>query len=135
MVEGPWSDDKAARRGGRLRADLEMFVDGSVVSIADDPYKKPKAAYMARVDPPRDEVFDIRSRDPKPGVRVLGCFADKDIFVALAWDFRENLGGPASREWRDFIERSKAEWRKLFNPYPPHKGATLHDYASNIILV
>lgn len=132
-VSGPWKPSEAHRMS-MLRADLDMFTEGKIISVAEDPYKKPKSTYMARVDPPGDQVWDIRSRDPKPGVRVLGCFGETDTFIALVWDYREPLNGPGSREWRDFIERCKAEWRKLFHPYQPHSGSTISDYVSQNFL-
>lgn len=135
MVMGPWSNKETEHRANRLRADFDMFIAGQVISVAQDPYKKKKNAYMSPLDPIADEVWEIRSRDPKPGIRVFGRFAEYDVFVALNWAHRDMLGGPKSREFRDERERCKAEWRKLFPSYAPHTGASPHDYASNIFLV
>ena len=135
VVIGPWNDKKFEDRAGRLRANLDMFTSGSVISVGTDPFKKKKTAYMSPLDPAIDKVWEIRSRDPKPGIRVFGQFSEKDIFVALTWGFRETLGGPGSRKWRDARERCKAEWRKLFSTYNPHTGNDPHEYVSNIILV
>ncbi len=99
------------------------------MTVAEDPYKKPRVTNMARADPIESEVFDIRCIDPKPGIRVLGCFADFDLFVALTWNVRENL--PDDKSWRDEIERCKAAWRRLFHPYLPFCGADLNAYLSN----
>ncbi len=132
---GPWEDTRHEYRCGRLRADLDMFTEGRLISVAQAAYKKPKATYMTRLQPLADEVWEIRSRDPKPGIRVFGRFAEKDVFVALTWELREPLLGPGSREWRDAREACKAEWRKLFPAYPALARDDLHDYASNIILV
>jgi hypothetical protein len=135
LILGPWASQEDEFRFGKLRADLDMFIDGSLLSVAQAPYKKPKTTYLARLDPMVEEVWEIRSRDPKPGIRVFGRFAEKDVFVALTWEFRDGLGGPASREWRDAREGCKAEWRKLFPTYPALGRDNLHDYASNIFLV
>ena len=86
--------------------------------------------WATRVDPISDRIWDIRSVDPSPGIRVLGGFAEKDTFVALEWDFRENLGGPKSKEWRDFIVRCSAHWRRLFGTYKPHEGEKTSDFLS-----
>ncbi len=83
---------------------------------------------MARLAPEEDHGFDIRYRDPKPGIRVLGNFALTDVFVALTWRFREDLD--TDKKWQDEINRAKAKWRELFFPYLPHHGATLNDYVS-----
>ena len=84
LLDGPWSTGGLARRANRLRADLEMFVRGQVLGISMTPYRH-KSAYMGLLDPPERGFWDIRSRDPKPALRVLGHFADVDLFVALVW--------------------------------------------------
>lgn len=124
-------DTEEGRRFGQLRGDLDRFTEGALISVADHPYRKDKKAYIARLDPPRDEAWDIRSVDPKPAIRVFGHFAMVDTFIALTWAWRRDLGGPGSKEWRDEIERCKAAWRQLFHPYPPYSGGSLHDYVSS----
>ena len=135
VVFGPWNDKEIESRAGRLRADLDMFTSGMVISVGENPFKKKKTAYMSPLDPTINEVWQIRSRDPKPGIRVFGQFSERDVFVSLTWGCRANLGGPGSREWRDTRERCKAEWRKLFPAYNPHTGNDPDEYISNIILV
>jgi hypothetical protein len=81
---GPWPNIIAAKRFGKLRADLEAFVKGEKVAVCLDPYVA-RNAYMGRLDQPNDEVWDVRSRDPKPALRVFGRFAERDVFVALTW--------------------------------------------------
>lgn len=135
-IDGPWNDSNEGYRFGRLRADLDAFIEGRLISIGKHPYKKNKKAYMSQLDPVVDEVWEIRSIDPKPGIRVFGSFSEKDTFVALTWLYRAPLMGPNSREWRDAREQCKAEWRNLFITYKPHTGADLeNDYASNAFLV
>ncbi len=134
VVSPPWSQSTEGFRLSQLRANLDAYTEGQTISMADDPFTKPKSTFMARTAPVVHEVWDIRSRDPKPGIRVLGCFAETDTFVALVWDYREALGGPNSKEWRDLIERCKAEWRNLFITYPPHQGSNINDYVSANVL-
>lgn len=121
---------EADYRSGRLLQDLELFLVGGMITVSEEPYKHPRPTYMARTDPVADEIWDIRSRDPKPGIRVLGGFAEKDHCIALTLDFRDNLGGPESKEWRDFIVRSTAKWRQLFPTYPKFQGANVSEYLS-----
>lgn len=134
-ISGPWSDVAEELRFGFLRATLDTFTEGMLIAVGKDPYKKGKIAYMCQLDPVTDEVWEIRSRAPKPGIRIFGSFSEKDSFIALTWLYREGLGGPKSREWRDAREGCKAEWRKLFPAYNPHTGENFDDYASNIFLV
>lgn len=131
---GPWDNVNDEFRGSQLRQFLDQFTEGKKITISEEPYKKPNTTYMAPIDPVEDRVFDIRNRD-KPAVRVLGAFAERDVFVALIWDYRVNLGGPDSKEWRDFRERCKAEWRKRFFMYEPLSGVNRNELATNIILV
>jgi len=125
-----WTDDEEGIRFSRLRADIDHFTQGGRITICEGPYNKPKSTYLARTDPITDEVWDIRSRDPRPGIRVLGSFSECNTFVALVWSFREPLQGPGSREWRDFILRCKARWNQLFGTYQPLSGASVSDYVS-----
>src|ERR1700730_10643348 len=99
VFEAPATSTQDGQRFASLRAYLDTFVAGIRISVADDPYKKPKWTFMARLDPRTDEVFDIRVRYPKKGIRVFGRFAYKDCFVALNWDFREELDD--DKKWRD----------------------------------
>jgi len=133
VAHPPWPATLPGRRHAQMRAYLDAFTEGRRLAVANDPYRKPRTANIARVDPPGDEVFAFRCIDPKPGIRVFGCFAAFDLFVALTWRVREDLPTDAAlnREWRDEVERCKAAWRRLFNPYRPHAGATLDDYLSN----
>jgi hypothetical protein len=142
LLEGPWANDAARRRCGRLRADFESIIKGEVITVSWTPYQAGHAM-IGKLD--ADEVYDLRSQDPKPGLRVFFRFADRDVMVALTcgprsvnvdWLPREPLGHRYSREWRDAIEECKAEWRKLFPAHSAHTGDSLHDYiSSNAVLV
>ena len=133
---GPWQGDATQEeRAGRLAADLAWFIEGRLVIIPADSGRA-RAAYMSRLDKPIDEVWDIRSRDPSPGIRVFGRFAEKDLFVGLTWEWRlsmKNRTTPeGARHWRDAIVQCKVDWRNLFNPYDAlHKENYPHDYISN----
>jgi hypothetical protein len=135
LISGPWEEIEWEERCGGLRADFDRFIEGRLITVAARPYHA-RTAYIAQLDQPRDEVWEIRSRDPEPSLRVFGRFAETDLFVALTWSKRADLKGPDSREWRDAIEGCKAEWRKLFPTYPPKIGNNINDYiSSNTFLV
>ena len=136
QVYGPtWPSPQEEDRWTALQADLEAYVSGDVLAVAKHPFKGGRDAYLKRLHQARDEVWEIRSRNPEPQIRIFGRFAAKDVFIAFTWAERPTLGGPSSRAWRDAIVRCKTEWRRLFFAYDPFIGATYDDYISNIILV
>ncbi len=139
LVDGPWIDETMSKRCGQLRANMEVFMGGELIPVCLNPFQA-KAAYMGLLDPVGDGIFDIRSRDPKPGLRVFGAFAETDTFIALTWCPRsvavswagkKPLGDRDSREFRDAILECKTAWRRFFPTYPPVTGDNLRDYISN----
>jgi len=88
---------------------------------------------LARVDPVDSEIWDIRSIVPRPGIRALGGFIRKDTFVALTWQFRENLA--TSDDWSAEIGRCRDAWRDLFGSKTPFSGASLDEYLSSFYAV
>jgi len=129
---GPWDDPSVEIRCGRAQADLEAFVSRDPIVVARDP-RRAGASYMSRLIPPRDEVWDIRSYDPTPGIRVLGRFAEKDVFIALTWEVRRLLNDFDSPEWRTAIRRCATAWINLFHVYEPLRGDYFADYISDAI--
>jgi len=136
LINGPWEDASWERRCGFLRGTLETFVKGQEIGVCLKPYKAANA-YMGRLDNPEDEVWDVRSIDPNPGIRVFGRFAERDVFVGLLWSPRSveipysqrlPLGKKDSVEWKNAILECKSEWRKLFPSYQPVHGDEIHEY-------
>ena len=134
IVVGPWETTEDEIRAMKLRAHIDLFSTGKPISISDDPYKKPNTTYMSPIHPKNDRVFEIRNQD-KPGIRVFGAFAEKNLFIATCWGYRKNLGGPEDRGFRDMREKSKAVWRQLFNSYEPILGEDRNELATNILFV
>lgn len=131
LITGPWADTKEEIRSGRLWADFDRFVEGRLIPVAlNSPYSKPRDTYLSRLDPAEDEVWEIRSRAPKPGIRVFGRFADRDCFVALGWGLRKELGGQGSKEFRQEVRSCLAAWRRIFPSYDAFKGNTVDEYIS-----
>lgn len=131
IVLGPWDDKRHEYFGGRLRNALDRFTSGQLITATLVPYEA-GSAFMARLDKPEDETWDIRIQDPRPALRVLGRFADKDLFIATDWYERKYLDDRNSREWRDAIEKCKTDWKNLFPAYDPMTGENVRDYLSNV---
>jgi hypothetical protein len=132
FLTGPWEDHVAERKAGRLRTDLEQFVMDAQITICMVP-RKAVAAYMAILEPVKDGVWDIRSRDPDPAVRIIGCFSETDVFVGLVWDYRKNL--ITEEHWEKIIHRCQSRWRALFPAIQPFTGGHVHDYVSHNFLL
>ncbi len=132
-VYPPWAENWDGYRLAMFRGTLDAFTQGDCIAVAEDPFKKPSSAFMARIDPVSDDLWDIRSIDPRPGIRCFGGFVGKDAFVALTWNYRENVSD--REDWRCEVDGCRTGWRQLFDPYPPFHGANLDEYLSNFIAV
>jgi hypothetical protein len=127
-----WSGKAQESRWGYVRADLESFVRDPWITVAADS-RRAGPAYMAQLQPPSDETWDIRCRDPQPGIRLLGRFALKDVFIALTWEERLPLKDFGSTEWKEAIARCVVEWnRRFWNQ--PLTGSYPDGYLSGAIL-
>ena len=108
------------KRIATLDAQLSLFVEGGVVTTS----------YMRLLGRPARDVLEIRSRRPRPSIRVFGRFAQMDVFIGLNAALRAPLGGKGSRPWRDAVVRCGAMWRHLFPTYDALRGNSLHDFIS-----
>ncbi|HPE32671.1 MAG TPA: hypothetical protein PLV61_15870, partial [Parvularculaceae bacterium] len=131
LLDGPWKNDGEMRRIGRLQADLEAFVTGKVISMCLTPYNH-RTAYMGLLDPPTKGIFDIRSRDPSPGMRVFGGFVMPDVFVALNYEFRSISPDWSDRRplqadpirWALATLECESRWEQIFSS-PPITGGNV----------
>lgn len=130
VVTPPWPENYEGLRRSGFRGELDAFSRGDEFSVGEDPFKKPGYAMLARVHPVNDEIWDIRSTDPNPGIRGLGAFGGKDFFITITWNYRENFD-----DWPSEIEICKAKWKELFGSIPRFKGDSLDDYLSNYYAV
>ena len=117
------ADDAMEARMGTLQADLEVFVEGQTLG--------PK--YLFLLYPASDGVWEIRSVRDDPSIRVLGLFADRDVFVATTLALREDLGGWQSREWKAIKRIARARWNVLFHTYPPIITTNVHAVVSGAV--
>lgn len=85
---------------------------------------------MKPLDPTEDGVWEIRSRKPKPAVRVFGRFFACDHFIATHWAWRATLAEEFGA-WPREIKFCKAKWRQIFPTRDAHKGQTIYDFISS----
>ena len=125
QIISPTTD--VAYRMGTLRADLDQFTTGGMIVVGR---KRQNTCFLKLLTPVTDGIVEIRSRDPKPSLRLVGGFAEIDVFVGLYLFSRAELKGEGSREWRDAIVASKSAWTRMFVTYPRVTGGTINDYLS-----
>ncbi len=121
--------DSDVQRAGQLHADLDSFIGGDTINVSMTP-RKARSAYMGRLDPTTDGIWDIRSRDPSPSLRLLGGFAKKDEFVALVLYERLPLGAYGSRAWSIATTDCNVQWGNRFHAYRPLTGDDPNGYLS-----
>ena len=119
------SDDP---RAGYLHAELDSFISGDNIVISMVP-RNAATAFIGILDPPENGMFDIRSRDPRPAMRILGGFARKDVFIGLVLRTRKLL--LTEKDWDVAIAECKRKWQSRFHALLPLTGASPSDYLSN----
>ena len=119
-------------RAGYVHGDLDSFIGGDEILVSLVPHKARKA-YMGLLKPPENGIWDIRCRDPKPGMRVMGGFAKKDSFIALSYFERKDKDTPS--DWRIAIAECDRQWAALFKNNLPMIGVSPSDYLSNCACV
>lgn len=116
--------------------DFNRFARGEDITVGDDPFRKDMNAFMARTYAPQDGIFDIRSRDPKPGLRVFGAFSEPDTFVALTWGYRRDLGDSTDGRFRQAVLSAIGAWDRRFPNCHPFYSENLDDHITfNLLTV
>ena len=128
FLRGPWSQTVDQERAAQLRVDIEEFLAGRIMPTAMD---SRNPALLKRLIAPPQEVWEMCSIFEKPGIRVFGRFALKNVFIALAHKDRIDLGNVGSRQWRYWMRRCEHEWRVRFPNHEPLTGSLINDYLSH----
>lgn len=115
-------------RAGYLHAELDSFIGGDNIVVSMLP-RNADTAFIGILEPPDDGIFDIRSRAPRPALRVLGAFARRDYFIGLVHRERKVLR--AEHDWDLAITECKREWQRCFHALLPLTGASPNAYLSN----
>ena len=107
------------KRLAMLLQDIDTFTAGQIVSFGNHPYAKDKSAFIARTSPEEFGIFDIRSNNPSPALRLFGAFAEVDTFVGLTIRVRKELGGKAEPKFDDAVTEAALLWNRLFPDNKP----------------
>lgn len=82
---------------------------------------------MAILCPHEDGVWEFRDVKPRPSLRILGGFMQKDVFIALAPYERFELGKKGTQGWTNALQDFKVQWDKLFDGHNPMYGGKYPD--------
>lgn len=93
-------------------------------------------AELARLEPPPEEIWELRVTRCAPQVRIFCRFAARDTLVALtAWN-RDQLGGVnrsrnrPGKSWPEAMYGCLSEWNRLFRGADAFRGRAIGDYVS-----
>jgi hypothetical protein len=131
LLDGPWGDIKWEKRWYRARQYLDDFIDGKRFTLRSAPRKK-STCDMSLLEPEGDEIWEMRCRDPKPGLRLFGSFVKRDTFVALTCAPHECLG--TESDWNEAIRQYKISWASHFR-FSAFTGHYPHGYLTNAIIL
>jgi hypothetical protein len=125
-------------RIGRLKANLTDVVAGGEVTLSFQPFKHKNATFGV-LSPEEECNWEFRSRDPAPGLRLFGRFADLDTFVGVDWWPRSKplegfdktpLGDRNSLEYQFAQIEVNQFWAKHLPNITPVSGDSCGDYFS-----
>jgi hypothetical protein len=127
VTSGPFGESLRDERLAEFAQALDAFSEGGRFSVAQDPRSKPGHAMLARIEPASAEFWCIRVTAPEetPGIRAFGAFVEKDVFVILAWHYREEMS------FDEDVTLVRKAWRELFGDATPHGGKSLDQYVTN----
>jgi hypothetical protein len=116
-------DPKVRARWATLEAAMSYFVEGHAVT--DDLIKQ--------LIPAKFEHWELRSRKPRPSLRVFGRFVDRDIFVGTHIKNRDELGAMWSVQFEHEKLVCEDHWKAagLPDPYSDAPHFRYSSYMSN----
>lgn len=111
------------------RADFSDFVLGELVRVAL--HFNHIDCFMARLERPEDEIWEMRIYDTEPQLRFYGRFAECNVFVALTGPMRKSRLFRRPWDYRRLKQACRAEWDRLFRSAALSKGEDINAYLSS----
>lgn len=109
VLEGRNSSDARERQSwAALEAAMRYFIEGGYVT--DDLIKQ--------LSPPKNEHWELRSRKPRPSLRVFGRFAYPNVFIGTHVKPRKSLGGMWSPQFEHEKLVCEDHWKDAGMPAP-----------------
>ena len=135
LTEAMMGSSAEDSRLGMLWADMDRFTSGQIITVGFNPFEKDRNCYMARTNPVQDGIFDIRSQDPSPAIRLFGAFCEIDVFLGLTWHWRNELGGRDQRAFDFAVMGAAKVWDELLPNCNRLFSDRVEDYLSNDYLL
>jgi hypothetical protein len=112
------ADQKRLERWESLRADIAHYVENGLVTWA----------LLRWLDPKKYEHWELRSRRPRPSLRVFGRFAEPNVFVGTHVVERSPLGTKWSLNWELEKLECEDEWNLALNGCCPFRSCVYEHY-------
>lgn len=125
-ITPPFPANRTKARHAEFLNTVDNFAGGSIFTVSENPTSKPWNTMMARTSPVAKQVWDFRCFDADQGIRCFGFFGGKDFFIALTWNYRENI-----QDFNQAVEECSNEWTRLFQGIPLFEGHKLDEYLTN----
>ncbi len=111
-----------------IKADvlIGQFCKGLMVSVSREQSSRAEYKWFKG----HDEVWAWSFRSPAPGWRILGRFARKNVFVALAAHDRHALADMAT--YNAIAAGLPAQWERKFPGVAPYRGTDFSDYVGEM---
>jgi hypothetical protein len=88
-----------------------------------------RCRFLCRLEPPPEEIWDIRVTEPRPQARLFGRFAEPDTLVVTKFHTRSYLGDKGSANWQQAMVACETKWRSLFGDIL-FVGTNIHEYVT-----
>lgn len=127
-IVGPWTTAEERSFMPQVQADLENFIEGGWINAT---FRMRPNAYCKRLQDGSKSVWELRTIDPAPGVRIFGMFAMKDVFIGTGMLLRSELNDCSFKEE---IRNTKAKWRNILHTYAPVVSENINDYITENVV-
>ncbi|MGV8833271.1 MAG: hypothetical protein ACOH2N_14955 [Devosia sp.] len=109
-----------------VKAELDRWVEGKLVydGIGRE------NGFLIQLDPPPEEIWELRITCPRPQIRLLCRFLTPDLIIGLNFETRDKLGEYGSPEWLAAMNKCEKDWDALFPNVRPFVGKTIHEYVT-----
>ena len=92
--------------------------------------KKREGGFLKRLEPPPNDVWEVKVTEPRPQVRLFGRFAEADTLILTKFHLRDSLKEKGSSQWGAAMTECDNLWSALFPRIPIYSKSTISDYVT-----